>query len=195
MQRDLVTQVVGDELVVYDPSRGALGLLNPTAAKIYLMVHGRRVNSAIVEELEKRHPEFEGLGEIVVEESLAVLRAAGLLHGESVVEMSRRSVLRAAGILLPAALSVGLSAPASALSCATPLTSCSVNGHPGVCVPAGTSVQDICCNLGLSAPETLFFSFPFSACPMGSAIDEFQSVWDCGTMTGTFPETRCIARP
>jgi DNA-binding transcriptional ArsR family regulator len=142
---ELVSEWVGDELVIYDPRTELAHALSPDAAAVWERCDGQRTPSQLASELK--------LTPTLVEQALAELYESGLLEQPAPDGVSRRTVLRrtakAGGAALIAAplISTVLIPPATAFASSTcpPTTfgnECELLWSAGRCT--GSIVLDTC---------------------------------------------------
>ena len=113
---DVISEPVGDELVIYDPEAEAAHALRPEVAVVWNMCDGSRGATRIAQE--------SGLTLPTVERALAALRDTGLL--ENLPRYSRRDLIAVAGgVAAPLVYSVLIPTSAAA---AVSNVSCFVNG-------------------------------------------------------------------
>lgn len=75
----VVERVVDGELVLYDPARQRVHVLNPTAAFVWARCDGSHAEAEIVEALALQYPDSRALIEVDVPSVLRGLQAEGLL--------------------------------------------------------------------------------------------------------------------
>jgi hypothetical protein len=113
----LLVHDVGDEVIVYDRSNDRAHRLNPTAARVWRALDGRKTVDQLAATL--------GVEAGLVRLAVTDLAGAHLLAGE-VPELSRRRALRkvaavaAAGVMLPMVSSITAPTPAMAQSATQP---------------------------------------------------------------------------
>src|SRR5258708_4057825 len=118
----LLTQEVGDEVIVYDELTNEAHRLNPTAAAVWRLSDGSRTIPEIASRLHETvgAPEANALVEIV-ELSLAQLDKTNLLSAKALPfdvgeVITRRRLMSVAGALLPAVSSILAPTPLMAQS-------------------------------------------------------------------------------
>lgn len=123
--KKLLTQTVGDELVIYDQETQRAHRLNPTAALIWQHCNGHRTVTDLAEQA-RQGLNAPALTEDVVWLALDRLKSANLLQTdlENIAQdrlVSRRSLIgrgTLASVLLPVVATILAPTPAMAASCA-----------------------------------------------------------------------------
>lgn len=137
----LVTQALGQELLVYDAGQGQAHCLNEEATRLLLRCDGTTLRTEAAAAL---HPDHEPQRAVeLLELGLSILSKARLVEGP---RLSRRSFLRrCAGLaaVLPVVTSVAVPLPAAAASCIQlGGTDCRV----APCCNADRCRNGVCCN-------------------------------------------------
>lgn len=160
---DLVTQVAGEELLVFSPAQSRVSCLNSLCARIFLLCDGDHTREQMVASLADLTPDSSAR-RTAVESALQQLAAQGLLApGSWAGGPKRRDFLRRAA-LLPALLTVVVPSPAAALSRRVgPPSGCFTDEE---CVAAGFALYGAQCETSNNPG--------FSTCSFMSCLGTFR---------------------
>lgn len=145
----LITQPLGDELLIYDTASDRALYLNPTVSRVFEMCQGELSVEQMADSLKSRLEGDDLHG--TVEESLAQLEEQSLL--EEGFSASRRTFLKAAAAMAPLILAVSAPSPAMAQSGNACITHASCSALCTTLSCYGGSANSPCnpCHLGNSS--------------------------------------------
>jgi hypothetical protein len=154
LRRDLVTEKVADELLIYDPQDSSCHCLNPQAASVWQwLVEGLDV-SQMVSAFAEQFPGQAAKAQDIVEASLLEFAKRELLvsgNGFATARPSRRKVLKAIGLGLIATIV----APLPAAAASYPLSISSATYFANSSTWSGIGTGGLSCNFAGSNPGAL----------------------------------------
>lgn len=194
----VVSEVVGDELVVYDLDTDEAHLLSPNVARVWQAAHGGSSVASLLAEVAVEHPEQAGY---VVWAAVEQLQAKRLLDGSLLLPsestgISRRTLLKRIGLAAVAIpVITTIVAPSPAAAACSPTTggfgqpccsagACQPSAPGAQCQPASAApaVANLCCIPGsTTAPGANSPTCP----PNGGAPAPGCCSGACGTTSNT----------
>lgn len=156
-------------------------------AKVYSLMQANPSLAEVGEQLEQV-PRYRMVANDLAEEAARIFCEEKILSAHPTKSFSnRRDLLKTAGVLLPAMISLGMPQPSLASSCTAAV--CTIPGATtAFCFPAGTPFSTVCACLNRSGTSVnVLIGTPVGACsPSGASPNSI----DC--TSGSVFSNRCI---